>query len=96
MSPGQALRAALFLPCAAGTEALLADECARLLGAAAALQAGRGGVVVEGDAIDAMRLNLHSRLAQRVLWTPKRATQRRGAQSALVPAGCSGAAVTSG
>ena len=61
-------RAALFLPCAAGTEALLAEECAALLDAGATVEAGRGGVVVHGDALAAMRLNLHSRLAQRVLW----------------------------
>jgi len=60
--------AELFLPCAAGTEALLADECARLLAPGTLIQPGRGGVVVHGDALVAMRLNLHSRLAQRVLW----------------------------
>jgi putative N6-adenine-specific DNA methylase len=61
-------RANLFLPCAAGVEPLLAAECATLLGADAAVEAVRGGVVVQGDAVTAMRLNLHSRLAQRVLW----------------------------
>ncbi|MBL0087199.1 MAG: class I SAM-dependent RNA methyltransferase [Ideonella sp.] len=60
--------AALFLPCAAGTEALLVDECVRLLGAGTRIEPARGGVVVHGDALVAMRLNLHSRLAQRVLW----------------------------
>jgi len=58
----------LFLPCAAGTEALLADECHRLLGEAALVEAGRGGVYVQGGMDAAMRLNLGSRLAQRVLW----------------------------
>lgn len=56
----------LFLPCAAGVEPLLADEVARIAGRAA--EAGRGGVWVDGDALLAMRLNLESRLAQRVLW----------------------------
>ncbi|HSW05295.1 THUMP domain-containing class I SAM-dependent RNA methyltransferase [Aquabacterium sp.] len=60
--------AALFLPCAAGVEPLLVDECKRLLGDKAQVMAARGGVVVHGDALTAMRLNLHSRLAQRVLW----------------------------
>ena len=60
--------AALFLPCAAGVEAMLADECLRLLGAESKVQAERGGVVVQGDAAAAMRLNLECRLAQRVLW----------------------------
>ncbi len=60
--------AAMFLPCAAGVEALLADECTRLLGPAAPVQPGRGGVTVRADATAAMRLNLESRLAQRVLW----------------------------
>jgi putative N6-adenine-specific DNA methylase len=56
----------LFLPAAGGAEALLADEVKRLTGVAA--EAGRGGVWVRGDARTAMLLNLHSRLAQRVLW----------------------------
>jgi putative N6-adenine-specific DNA methylase len=58
----------LFLPCGQGVETLLAEECARLLGEGAAVQAVRGGVTVGGDAHTAMRLNLESRLAQRVLW----------------------------
>ena len=68
----------LFLPCAAGTEALLADECAALLGVDLAVIPAdptgrrvvllRGGVQVRGDAQVAMLLNLESRLAQRVLW----------------------------
>ncbi|MBI3156254.1 MAG: class I SAM-dependent RNA methyltransferase [Burkholderiales bacterium] len=56
----------LFLPCAAGAEPLLADEVARIAGRAA--EAGRGGVWTDGDMLLAMRLNLESRLAQRVLW----------------------------
>ena len=56
----------LFLPCAQGVEELLADEVGRLTGTPAELT--RGGVWVEGDELTAMRLNLHSRLAQRVLW----------------------------
>jgi putative N6-adenine-specific DNA methylase len=58
----------LFLPCAQGVEALLADECKRLLGSNAAVVEQRGGVTVRGDELTAMRLNLESRLAQRVLW----------------------------
>ncbi|MES2960585.1 MAG: class I SAM-dependent RNA methyltransferase [Pseudomonadota bacterium] len=58
----------LFLPCAAGAEALLADECKRVLGAKTRLLTARGGVTVEGDERAAMALNLESRLAQRVLW----------------------------
>ncbi|KPF57970.1 RNA methyltransferase [beta proteobacterium AAP51] len=56
----------LFLPCAGGVEALLAEEVQRLTGVAA--EATRGGVWVEGDARTAMQLNLESRLATRVLW----------------------------
>ncbi len=56
----------LFLPCAGGVEALLADEVQRITGRKA--DTGRGGVWVEGDERTAMQLNLHSRLAQRVLW----------------------------
>ena len=58
----------LFLPCPAGTEAFLADECRRILGAKTRLLQGRGGVTVEADERGAMALNLQSRLAQRVLW----------------------------
>ena len=60
--------AALFLPCAAGTEELLADEVLRILGPQASGEMLRGGVTVDGDLATAMRLNLESRLAQRVLW----------------------------
>ena len=59
---------ALFLPCAAGTEALLVDEVQRILGAAVPVDAARGGVRVTGSALVVMQLNLESRLAQRVLW----------------------------
>jgi putative N6-adenine-specific DNA methylase len=63
-----AVSVGLFLPCAGGVEALLAEECSRLLGGDAAVHAQRGGVTVQGDERVAMRLNLESRLAQRVLW----------------------------
>ena len=56
----------LFLPCAQGVEELLAAEVQRICGTAA--EQARGGVWVEGDELTAMRLNLHCRLAQRVLW----------------------------
>ncbi len=56
----------LFLPCSGGAEDLLTLEVTRITGATA--EAARGGVWVEGDERLAMRLNLESRLAQRVLW----------------------------
>ncbi len=56
----------LFLPCAAGVEALLADEVKRIL-PGREVHVGRGGVGVDGDPSDVMALNLESRLAQRVL-----------------------------
>ncbi len=56
----------LFLPCAAGIEALLAAEVAAILPGAAA-EPRRGGVALAGEAPEAMALNLESRLAQRVL-----------------------------
>jgi putative N6-adenine-specific DNA methylase len=56
----------LFLPCAAGVEDLLADEVQRITGEPLAFKA-RGGVGVKASWREAMRLNLHSRLAQRVL-----------------------------
>ncbi len=58
----------LFLPCAAGVEGFLADEVHRLTGLAGDdLLTSRGGVMLRASWRDAMRLNLHSRLAQRVL-----------------------------
>jgi putative N6-adenine-specific DNA methylase len=58
----------LFLPCAAGVEGFLADEVHRLTGLAGDdLLTGRGGVVLRASWRDALRLNLYSRLAQRVL-----------------------------
>lgn len=66
----------MFLPCAAGVEPLLAGECARLLGADVPVRTARGGVAVDGDAAAAMRLNLDSRLAQRVLWPLARGPYR--------------------
>lgn len=58
----------MFLPCAAGVEPLLAEECARLVPEGTVVEVGRGGVFVDGTPEDALRLNLGSRLAQRVLW----------------------------
>ena len=55
----------LFLPCAAGVENLLATEIQRVTGIAG--KAWRAGVQLQGAWRDAMKLNLHSRLAQRVL-----------------------------
>jgi putative N6-adenine-specific DNA methylase len=73
--------AALYLSCAAGVESLLAAEAARVLGAQAVISESRGGIEVQASPqirtpaerraalLDcAMRLNLESRLAQRVLW----------------------------
>lgn len=62
--------ATLFLPCPQGVEGLLAEELRALAGDAtgAGTEAGRGGVFVQGDERLAMRLNLESRLATRVLW----------------------------
>ena len=58
----------LFLPCAAGVEGYLAEEVHRLTGLAGQdLLVGRGGVSLRASLRDAMLLNLHSRLCQRVL-----------------------------
>jgi putative N6-adenine-specific DNA methylase len=59
-------QAPLFLPCAAGVESLLAEEVTRLL-PGTRVDAVRGGVGLEGGVDVVMRLNLESRLAQRVL-----------------------------
>jgi 23S rRNA G2445 N2-methylase RlmL len=55
----------LFLPCAAGVQDLLALEVERITGAQP--KAWRAGVALRGSWRDALLLNLHSRLAQRVL-----------------------------
>ena len=55
----------LFLPCAAGVEALLATEVQRITGLSG--KAWRAGVQLQGSWREAQQLNLHSRLAQRVL-----------------------------
>lgn len=61
-------RLTLFLPCAGGVEDFLADEVHGLTGLVGEdLLTVRGGVRVRGDWALALRLNLHSRLAQRVL-----------------------------
>jgi putative N6-adenine-specific DNA methylase len=72
--------AALYLSCPSGVESLLAIEARRILGAAAQITESRGGIEViaptTASAAErqhtlrdyAMRLNLESRLAQRVLW----------------------------
>ncbi|MBO9680639.1 MAG: class I SAM-dependent RNA methyltransferase [Acidovorax sp.] len=58
----------LFLPCAAGVEGFLADEVHAVTGLTGHdLLVGRGGVLARASWRDALRLNLHSRLAQRVL-----------------------------
>jgi putative N6-adenine-specific DNA methylase len=58
----------LFLPCAAGVEDLLAQEVHALTGRVGQdLLSARGGVRVRAGWRDALKLNLHSRLAQRVL-----------------------------
>ncbi|HEY2187164.1 MAG TPA: THUMP domain-containing protein [Caldimonas sp.] len=56
----------LFLPCAAGAEALLEAEVHSLLPDAGG-RAARGGVALAGDPHEVMVLNLECRLAQRVL-----------------------------
>lgn len=55
----------LFLPCAAGVESWLADEVQRVTGTAP--ETLRGGVRLRAGWDAVLRLNLHSRLAQRVL-----------------------------
>jgi putative N6-adenine-specific DNA methylase len=55
----------LFLPCAAGVEGYLADEAERVIGVRG--QTGRAGLMLAASWRDATKLNLHTRLAQRVL-----------------------------
>ena len=77
----------LFLPCAAGVEPWLADEVRRITGTAP--ETLRGGVRLSADWNAMLRLNLHSRLAQRVLvqleHRPYRAEDDLYAAAASVP-----------
>jgi putative N6-adenine-specific DNA methylase len=58
----------LFLPCAAGVEEYLAPEILQITGLPpGCITKQRGGVAVRTSFAHAMLLNLHSRLAQRVL-----------------------------
>ena len=58
----------LFLPCAAGVEDYLLPEVLRITGLARDdVQKRRGGVMATASWRDALLLNLHSRLSQRVL-----------------------------
>jgi putative N6-adenine-specific DNA methylase len=58
----------LFLPCAGGVETYLSEEVARIVGAGGRdVRAVRGGVQLAAGWPEVMKLNLHSRLAQRVL-----------------------------
>lgn len=65
----------LFLPCAAGLEALLADEVHKALPEVGVITA-RGGVALVGGPLEVMKLNLESRLAQRVLIEVARGSYR--------------------
>jgi putative N6-adenine-specific DNA methylase len=69
-------RAPIFLPCAQGVEPLLAAECRTLLPEGTPIEESRGGVRVTAGPLDGMRLNLHSRVAQRVLWPLRGASYR--------------------
>ncbi|HEX2546097.1 MAG TPA: THUMP domain-containing protein [Ramlibacter sp.] len=79
----------LFLPCAGGVETYLHDEVARICGAARELRTARGGVQLTATWTDVMKLNLHSRLAQRVLvqlsHTPYREEQDLYGAASAVP-----------
>ena len=58
----------LFLPCAAGVESYLAQEVQSICGITTDdLRVLRAGVMVRGNWRNVLLLNLHSRLAQRVL-----------------------------
>ena len=70
----------LFLPCAAGVETYLAQEAKRITGLGDDdIHTFRAGVMLRASWRDALLLNLHSRLAQRVLielsYTPYRQEQ---------------------
>lgn len=67
MSEEAQAKGRLFLPCGGGVEPLLAAELKALL-PEVRQEVGRGGVALIGATLqDAMRCNLHSRLATRVL-----------------------------
>ncbi|MFM7330532.1 MAG: class I SAM-dependent RNA methyltransferase [Brachymonas sp.] len=57
----------LFLPCAGGVETYLAHEAAQIIGDSESVRQEMGGVAVKASWRQAILLNLHSRLASRVL-----------------------------
>jgi putative N6-adenine-specific DNA methylase len=57
----------LFLPCASGVEPYLVQEAALILGRKEGITAQSAGVQIQGSWRDSLLLNLHSRLASRVL-----------------------------
>jgi putative N6-adenine-specific DNA methylase len=57
----------LFLPCASGVEPYLVQEAALILGRKDGIHAQSAGVQIQGSWRDSLLLNLHSRLASRVL-----------------------------
>jgi putative N6-adenine-specific DNA methylase len=68
----------LFLPCAAGVESYLAQEVQSICGITTDdLRVLRAGVMVRGNWRNVLLLNLHSRLAQRVLVEVAYAPYRR-------------------
>jgi putative N6-adenine-specific DNA methylase len=81
----------LFLPCAGGCPPFLATEVQRLCAVPDhALTVGRAGVGLRGDWDTMLRLNLHSRIAQRVLlrlwegpYPQRRRPLRRGCRNRL-------------
>jgi len=84
--------ATLFLPCASGAEAFLADEVRGLAPVGERVTETRGGVAITLANADvalrlAMQLNLESRLAQRVLWQVASAPYR--SEDDLYELGCS-------
>jgi putative N6-adenine-specific DNA methylase len=77
----ESLEYSLYVPCAAGVEEWLVSELRAALGAGISVQPGRGGARVHladaaGCADAALRINLESRLGQRVLWCVAHASYR--------------------
>jgi putative N6-adenine-specific DNA methylase len=66
----------LFLPCAGGVEPYLQQEIARICGEDTLVKPQPGGVLMIGSWRNALQLNLHSRLANRVLISLKHEAYR--------------------
>ncbi len=72
-----------FAPCPRGLESVLERELSAI--GATGTQVEPGGVAFVGDLVLAMRANLESRVASRILWTVRTGSVRNGPSAWMSP-----------